>query len=185
MKNRANKIALLAGLMLCAGAAQAQDDIIVTKSGIGSGFKPYVGLGIGNASYDKAGNDDMSLGLFGGLNLNEVLAVELSWNNFGDGGNSSAKSEASAIGAAIVGNLPLGSEVTGFAQLGLSRWNIDAGSVDDSGTDVFYGIGIDYTVGGNSAVRFVYNVYPMDAEFSGVSVSEQVDVFSVGFLYRM
>lgn len=178
-------ISLAASGVLASGLAQAEGDIKVTKSGIGSGFQPHVGLAIGNANYDEAGGDDMSLSVFGGIALNEVLSIEVSWSDFGDGGDSNASVEATALGAAIVGNLPLGSEVTGFVQLGLSSWNIDAGTADDSGTDVFYGLGIDYAVGGRSAVRFALNAFPMEAEIEGESVDEQLNVFSVGFIYRM
>ena len=171
--------------MLGTVSLQAADDIKITKSGIGSGFQPYVGLAVGSANYDEAGGDDMSLSAFVGLAMNEVLSLELSWNDFGDGGDSKASAEASALTLAIVGNLPLSSEITGFAQLGLNSWSLDVGSSDDSGTDVFYGLGLDYTIGGHSAVRFAFNVYPMEAEYSGVSFDEQLSVFNVGFVYRM
>ena len=180
-----SKIVLLSGLMLGMPALQADDDIKITRSGIGSGFQPYIGVAVGSANYDEAGGDDMSLSLFGGLALNEVLSLELSWNDFGDGGDSRASAEASSLGLAIVGNLPFGSEVTGFARLGLNRWSMDVENSDDSGTDLFFGLGIDYTIAGRSAVRFAIDVYPMDAEFSGDSYDEQLNVFNVGFIYRL
>ena len=111
--------------------------------------------------------------------------MEFSWHDFGDGGDAGSKVEVTALGAAIVGNLPLGSEVVGFAQLGLSSWDMDVAGESDSGTDVFYGLGADYTIGGSSAVRFLLNIYPMEGEFNNVSYDEQLNVFSVGFLYRM
>ncbi len=174
----------LSSLMMVT-SVQAADDIKVTRSGIGKNINPYIGLSIGNADYSEAGNNDVAIGIVGGIDLNDVIAFELSYNDFGDGGNSSASVQASAIGLAILGKVPFTPELTGFAQLGLSSWKIDVGNADDSGRDVFYGLGMDYNISGNSAVRFGFNFYPMDAEFSGVKVDEEVRVFNVGFVYKL
>jgi hypothetical protein len=166
-------------------SVQAADDIKVTRSGIGKNINPYFGLSFGNADYSEAGNSDVAIGFVGGIDLDDVLAVEISFNDFGDGGNSSASVQASAIGLAIVGKVPFTTELTGFAQIGMSSWKIDANNTDDSGRDIFYGLGMDYNISGDSAVRFGLNFYPMDADFSGVKVDEEVQVFNVGFVYKL
>jgi hypothetical protein len=163
----------------------AAGDIIVStphRMSGGMASNLYFGAQLANANYKEADDSSAAFGLFGGYHLNEVLAVEAAYNNFGKAEKSGTKEEASAFSLGMLGKLPIKTELTLFGRVGLSAWNndISPGSVSDSGTDVFFGIGADYAIGGSSAVRFGIDRYKM----AGDTVDENVTSFSIGFMYK-
>lgn len=141
----------------------------------------YFGAQLANANYKEADDSSAAFGLFGGYHLNEVLAVEAAYNDFGKAEKGSAKAEASAFSLGMVGKLPIKTDLTLFGKVGLSNWNIDfsPASSSDSGTDVFFGIGADYDISGSSAVRFGVDRYAMNGD-----VDEKITAFSIGFIFK-
>lgn len=139
----------------------------------------YFGAQLANASYKETDDSSAAFGLFGGYHLNEVLAIEAAYNDFGEAEKGGVKVEASALSLGMVGKLPVRTDFTLFGKVGLAAWDIDVspGTFSDSGTDVYFGIGADYDIGGTSAVRFGIDTYAMD--------DEDITSFSIGFMYKL
>ena len=177
---------ILISTLIVSGTVHAQSDIVVTRSGIGSGGGIYFGLGAGNTSYDEAGGDDVSLSVLAGYSLNDILGVELSWNDYGSSEveNSSEEAEASAVLFGVIGTLPLSNEVNAFAQLGIGRWDFESGSIDESDTDVYVGLGIDYAVSHNMNVRFAYQHLPLDGQSGAVEIEETLHTVQAGVIFK-
>ena len=166
--------------------AFAAGDIVVSTPHRMSGNMAshlYFGAQLANANYEEADDSSAAFGLFGGYHLNEVLAIEAAYNDFGTAEKGGVKAEASALSLGMTGKLPIKTDLTLFGRVGLSAWDIDAsvGSLkdSDSGTDVYFGIGADYDIGGTSAVRFSIDRYKMSGD-----IDEDVTSFAIGFIYK-
>lgn len=189
MKQNKRLKTLLGTCALCLTSAIATPtfaagDIIVSTPHRMSGNMTsslYFGAQLANASYKEADDSSAAFGLFGGYHLNEVLAVEAAYNDFGKAGKTSTKEEASAFSLGMLGKLPIKTDLTLFGKVGLSAWNNDISpSSSDSGTDVYFGIGADYDIGGRSAVRFGIDRYKM----GGDTIDENITSFSIGFMFK-
>lgn len=163
---------LVTSSQLVAGGLGIASDISVSRpqSGLG-GF--YLGGSIGNASYDKIDDSDIGFDLFGGLNFNEILSAEFGWISLGKAEKgaqaSKVSSKVTALHAAILGNVALQNDLGAFGKLGIAIWDADTTSLgsnskSDSGTDVFFGFGLDYQIGGSTSVRFGVDFYAIDEE---------------------
>lgn len=175
--------------LIIAGSAVFSSTLVVADSNVSSDItmsRPasgernfYVGASIGNASYDDADDSDISFDLFLGLDLNEVLSVELGWANFGEA-EETGSIEVTALHAAMIGHLALQNNLSVYGKLGISSWDADStmGSVseNDSDTDVFFGLGADYQISGKTFVRFGVDQYAID--------EEDITVYSVGIKQR-
>jgi len=166
----------------------AADDIVVTRPDGNPGSHLYLGVAAGYADYRETGDGDAGFSLSGGYRIDELLAVELGWMDLGDASKGDSKAEATALTAAVVGSLPLRTDLTAFARLGLAGWRyrLTEGGVrrDDSDTDLWFGIGLDYDVGAHSSVRFAGDFLFMSPELGGDRRDERILFFSVGFLYK-
>ncbi|NOX91657.1 MAG: outer membrane beta-barrel protein [Gammaproteobacteria bacterium] len=151
-----NKKYLLAGLFVASLGTTS-----IATAGAGD---TYAGVSLGNASPDSSFFDD-SVGwkIFGGYELNEILAVEGGYVSFGemDGPTEFGATtvfEVTGFEVAAVGNYPINSQLSVFGKVGLLAWdaelsNPNIGSISDTGTDVFFGLGGQYEISGNLAVR--------------------------------
>ncbi len=159
-------------------ASTVASDIIVSRPASNvMGF--YVGGSIGNASYNEADDSDIGFDLFVGLDLNEVLSVELGWANFGEAENAGSI-EVTALHAAMVGHLSLQNDLSLVGKLGIFSWDADltvgSSTTSDSDTDVFFGLSVDYEITGKTSVRFGIDRYAID--------EEDITVYSVGIKQR-
>lgn len=149
-------------------------------AGADSGF--YIGAGAGDAtaSVDIANFDesDTSYKIFGGYNIGFIplvdFAVEASYVDFGNPGNSDLNIEVSGINAFGLAGLSFGPFGI-FAKAGAISWDLDSnignGNGDDSGTDPAYGIGARFAIG-SFAVRAEYELFDLgDVDVDMVSVS--------------
>lgn len=137
----------------------------------------YAGVGVGQADWDLIGEEDTSLKVFGGYSFNPNFAVEFGYLDLGEaeisGGGASASVTADGFTFAGVGMFPVSNNVNILGKLGFFRWDAEAevtlpGPVtmraDDSGTDVFYGFGVQFDVNKSVAVRAEYEIYDIDGE---------------------
>lgn len=172
----------LASAMAFAAPAFAQD----------MGF--YAGLSFGQSSLDldcsgvpQCDDSDSAWRILGGYRFNRNFAAELGYINFGeftfgDGGANSVSVEATGFELVAVGMWPLSNEFSVYGKVGLFRWDTDAtgtgvfaGSASDSGTDVTFGAGVQYDFTKQFGVR---------GEWQRYSADDDVDVFSVGVVFR-
>jgi len=171
-----NKKYLLAGLFVASLGSTS-----IAAAGAGD---TYVGFSLGNVSQDESGVDiDDAIGwkIFGGYALNDVLAVEGGYTSFGDADYTipsifapgvSASLETTGFEIAAVGNFPVNSQFSLFGKVGLLAWDSEAsasgpgGSASDSetGTDVFFGVGGQYEISGNLAIRGSWERYTLDGD---------------------
>lgn len=173
-------------LFLLSTVVQAQSDIVVTRSGIGAGQGLYFGIAAGNTSYDEAGGDDVSMSLLAGYDFSDILGVEVAWTDYGSSevDNSDDDAEASALLFGIIGNMPLSNEVSAFAQLGIGRWDYKFTDIDESDTDVYVGLGIDYALSQKMTARFSYNYLPLDGQSGSFEIDEKLHTVQAGIIFR-
>lgn len=156
----------------------------------------------GTATLDES---DTGYKIFGGLKLDDIWSAEIQYADFGtaslkgnngdrftfDGtqyqftaNNVNLSVKAKSFGAAIVAGYDVTKAVRPYAKLGLHRWDSDAtisssagnASLSDSGTDPFYGIGIQFSITDQLAARVEAEHYKYD--------SEKAQLISVGVMYR-
>ncbi len=171
-----NKKYLLAGLFVASLGTTS-----IATAGAGD---TYAGVSIGNASPDSSGFDSaIGWKIFGGYELNEILAVEGGYVSFGemDGPvipvivgtnivNVSTSAEPTGFELAAVGNFPINSQFSVFGKVGLLAWDFkvtasalgQSASESTTGTDVFYGVGGQYEISGNLAVRASWERYTIE-----------------------
>jgi len=184
MKMRPMTVCAAVAMLSSSVVNAADSDIVVSHSKIGEGGVPYVGISLGSADYDKANDSSPSLSIFGGIALNELLAIELGVADFGDVGVAPSKSEASAIHGSVVANIGISNELAAYAQVGLASWDYDRAGGNDSSVDVFWGAGLNYEIGRGLAARFALQQFSIDANIATVAVDEDILNASFGLMYR-
>lgn len=170
--------------------AYAADDIMISRPHSNSA-NLYVGGSIGNAQYSEIDDNSASLSLFGGYHINEVLAVEGGWSSLGEAESKGSKADVSALSLGVMGKVALKTDLTLFGKAGLARWDFDFSSTSpalsdsDSDIDPYFGLGLDYSITGNTSVRFDWNRYSMEPTIDGTTLdTENINNFSVGIIFR-
>lgn len=163
------KLILVAmGIALCASAPPT----LAKDSG------GYIGGSLGLTTIDVCDDlnaigftacDDKDTGfkLFGGYKFNPYVAVEGGYVNFGEISATFAPVtvtvETDALFVAAVGFLPVGSKFSLLGKVGAFFWDITASgggaSVSDDGTDLLLGIGVNYDITEQWAVRGEFESY--------------------------
>ena len=150
----------------------------------------YVGgaYGMSSFSVDMAGapstvtvdDSDSGFKIYGGFQFNKHLGAEVGYVDFGKvgfGGSAfgfpvTGDTGVTAFTVAGVGTLPLNESFALFGKIGLWSWsakgNATAGAVsissDDSGSDVFYGIGARYNMNKNWGLTLELENYDTDTD---------------------
>jgi len=94
----------------------------------------YIGGDIGSTKF-KHYSSDTSVGVFGGYNFNQNVAVELGYRDLGDFGGSIKQTSIS-----VLGSMPVANRVAIYGRLG---FNTLSGSGDDV-TRGLFGAGVSY-----------------------------------------
>jgi OOP family OmpA-OmpF porin len=182
---------LAAALVAAAGpvAAQGQSD---------AGW--YIGGAYGMTSFDldttgitnpSLDDSDSGFKIYGGFQFNKHLGAEVGYVDFGKASISGSLSgipftgniDVTAFTFAGVGTLPLNESFALFGKVGLWTWDAtanvsalgSAGSADDSGTDVFFGVGARYNLNKNFALTLEVEMYDSD---------DSVTMTSLGVRYQ-
>lgn len=156
----------------------------------------------GTASIDES---DTGYKIFGGYKFDDTWGAEVHYADLGtaslkgnngdrftlDGtqyqftsNNAAISVKATSIGAAIVAGYDVSGTVRPYAKLGLHRWDSDASvtsnagnaSISDSGTDPFYGVGVQFSITDQLGARVEAEHYRYD--------SERAQFISVGLIYK-
>ena len=165
----------------------------------------YVGAAYGmtNIEVDATGvtnpvtdESDTGFKIYGGFQFNKHLGAEVGYIDAGKAtfsgtaipslgiGAFSGDVKVTAITFAGVGTLPLNESFALTGKLGLAAWDVKAsanvagvaGSIDDSGTDLLYGIGARYNLNRNWGITLEYEA--VDAGDGTASMT------SVGVRYK-
>lgn len=135
---------------------------------------------------DRAG-DDTSFGIRGSYKLNKNIGFELSYidhgeadvtfiDEFGDTINDQTSSTAFNLG--VKGIIPLENGFSFHARLGMSFWDVELEETDssfpgetfkgdDSGSDLYYGIGGQYAINSKFTLGLEYTVSEYGVKPSG------------------
>lgn len=135
-----------------------------------SASKWYLGADVGTTDLEGA-DDDTALRILGGYQINRTFAAELGYGMLYDKGGV----DVTAWELVGIGSFPLGNRFSVFGKLGLAMWEVEAGAFDDDGTDLTYGIGLQYDLSNRLGLRGQWQRYDVDGD---------ADVLSIGFIYR-
>ena len=156
-----------------AGPALAQDARLGPYVGATVGKPDWKADSIGGISGDSSGT---AFKLYGGYRLTPHFATELSAVRLGrlSGPLGEAKADGYALDA--VGLLPLSTAWTAFARAGVGQIKTTAGGLKDRGTTPKFGLGTQYQINTNTALRGEWERYRLDA----FGAKSNVDTFSLG-----
>ena len=147
-----------------------------------SGTGLYVGGSAGQAKWkggDFPGLDSTRVGgkLYGGYEFTPNLALELGYVDFGDFGSM----DASGFFLDAVGKFPFTPQWSGLARVGAFQGKLSNGSGSDRGTSYKAGLGVQYNLTPNMALRSEYERYRFDT----MGITPKVDMLTVGVNYRL
>ncbi len=153
------------------------------RSGGGFNLTPYIGFNAGSSKAKNVNtNDDTdtSYRLYGGLNFNRYVGVEIGYANLGEFSSPSgvASWEYTSLYTAVVGKLPINSKFSLTSRLGYGRYDVDGSGIGASrdGSDLVYGIGALYHLNSRVGIALDYMRY----DFGDVVENK---AFSLGIQY--
>jgi OOP family OmpA-OmpF porin len=158
------------------GAAQAQTAFVT---------QPQAYIGIGAATANNKSTDDYKTNakIYGGVNLNQNVAIEAGYTNFDkeDFANGSVKGSGTYLAGKY--SVPLGERFSGYGKLGLSynerKYSDSLGSrVNNYDTGLYGGVGVEYKLNEKLALNAEYERYGKDKAFGA-----KADVYTVGLKY--
>jgi OOP family OmpA-OmpF porin len=164
---------------------------VITTPALAKDTGAYAGGSIGLTSIDicselnalgatSCDDEDTGLKVFGGYKFNRNLAVEGGYVDFGEisasAGTSTVRVSSDALFAAAVGILPVSGQFSVFGKVGLFMWDLTGtgtgiGTISDDGTDVFIGLGLNFDITQQFAVRAEWESY--DDEMTMLSAGVQ------------
>lgn len=160
----------------------------------------YAAIAIGNAeqrsdfSLLPPSGDDLSTGLRIGYYLNPHVTAELAYHDYGKAEDHNYlgagilltdEMETSALSIGLKGMIPVSDVVSITGHLGISKWEYDLTSTasflpmetfkdDDSGTDPYIGIGVQYELSDKAFVALEHVITEMGVSASGESIDHDV-----------
>ena len=152
-----------------------------------TGSDTYVGISVGKAKHNlkfnnaaaKAAHDPdvTSMSLFVGMDLNETFAIEGFYANHGKStfAGSADFVKATTMGIAAKAGTDLTDDFRAFVKVGYHSWKSESDEKDD-GTDVLYGIGLEYKLSETTAIVTGYDRFTYD--------NSNVTDMSIGIKYR-
>lgn len=182
--NKTFLAAMATGALLPLGATAMAD----THASEQTGSDMYVGISVGKVKHDMtftsaaaaAAHDDdggTSMTLFVGMDLNETFAIEGFYADHGESKftGSTTTIKGSTMGIAVKAGADLTDDFRAFVKAGYHSWKSKSTEEDD-GTDVFYGIGVEYKINETTSVVTGYDRFT----YSDSKVTDM----SIGIKYR-
>lgn len=163
-------------------------------------IEDFSGLQDGSITSASLDDSDTSLSLILGYKINPNFAIEGGYIDLGEltvnatsngagflyaAGPVTAKVEANGLFFDAKGILPLNEKFSLYGKLGLLMWDEEGTlsdstgsiSVDDDGTDMFFGLGASFNVSEKISLNADFSRYQVDED------STDVDVLSVGIQF--
>jgi len=187
-------ITTVALLPLCTTAQADAHSSETSTSGM------YIGASYGKGEHDLTFNnpaatepyfdgDVTTMSAFVGMDLNETFALEGFYTNLGESqifvdAANNAKIKVTTMGIAIKAGANLTNDIRGYVKAGYHSWKSKANNLDtgvattekEDGTDVLYGIGVEYKLSDSTAIIAAYDRYTVD-DSNGTDMS-------IGIKYR-
>lgn len=180
--NGSSKAAALALAAACAGPALAQSTAPAGHL--------YAGATVGQVRWSPAcstcDNMDSALRVFGGYQVNRILAAEVGYANLGETRGTGVLVKGNSWDASIVAGWPVAGALSVHGRLGAYRANLKGGSAlagqqhDNYG--LTYGLGAQFDATPNLGLRFDWQEYS-GAGGSGIPHSD-IRLLSLGALWR-
>lgn len=153
---------------------------------------PYIGGNLGSARLkgdDAPGvpTDRSSTGmkLYGGYGFSPYLAVEAGYTDTGKFDSSQGSLRGTGLFADAVGRWPVAQDFSVLGRLGVFHGRLKDGrsgtTLKETDTNLKGGLGVQYDLSKNSAIRAEWERYRFDAPNNG---SAKTDLFSVGYKYQ-
>jgi OOP family OmpA-OmpF porin len=137
----------------------------------------YVGGHVGRADWDRANDEDTSIRILGGYQVNKNIAAEFGYTDLGSVAGGSAKGKAwDLVG---VGSIPLADKFSVYGKLGFAWSEVKGFGQNESGLELTYGVGASYDFSPTVAFRGEWQRYP-DAGDGATDI----DVLSIGVIFR-
>ena len=134
----------------------------------------YIGFSLGSADDDVLSESDTGYKFFGGYTVNNNLGFEIAYVDLGQ--YVDGLLEQYGVAFEVVGYLPLSSKLDLMGKVGMFAWTIDVLNASDDGTDLTYGLGVQYDLNNRLYVRGEWE------QFTDVSGGD-VSLLSAGLLY--
>jgi len=135
----------------------------------------YFGFSLGSADDDVLSESDTGYKFFGGYTVNNNLGFEIAYVDLGQ--YVDGLLEQYGVAFEVVGYLPVSRNLNLMGKIGMFAWTADyAAFARDEGTDLTYGLGVQY--GFNNRL-FVRGEWEQFLDVSGGDVS----LLSAGLLY--
>jgi len=129
----------------------------------------YIGAEIGQADFGSS--DDTSFKFLGGYQVNQYFAAELGYGMLADKGGT----EITALELVGIGAFPINNQFSVFGKLGFASVDFETAGSSNDGTELTYGLGVQFDFTPKVGVRGQWQRYDTDQE---------VDVLSIGVIYR-
>lgn len=149
--------------------------------------------------FGSISGDDTSMGVRGVFTLNENVAFELAFQDYGEmsdsfedefGDTINDKVSTDAINFGAKGIIPLGNGLSLNGRVGLSLWDTELKetdssapgqvfSADDDGNDLYFGLGAQYAINRQVNIGIEYTMTEMDVSILGISVDHEVKNLSL------
>ncbi|MDQ2078143.1 porin family protein [Marinimicrobium sp. ABcell2] len=152
---------------------------------------------------DRASGDSTSFGLRGAYSFNPNVAVELSYQNYGsyddrwvdEFGRIDETFKSSALMAGVKMSLPLQAGYSLVGRVGASHWNFELEEIDsefpgevfvfdDSGTGLYYGVGVQLDITQDLFIGVEYTATQMDVTLGGFSVDHRARNIAASLGFR-
>jgi OmpA-OmpF porin, OOP family len=149
----------------------------------GPGF--YIGGSIGQSQWkgdDVLDFDTSKTGgkIYGGYEFTPYFALELGLVDMGRFDHDGGSIKADGVFLDAVGKLPFAPNWSGLARIGGFEGQLDSGAREDTGLSFKFGLGVQYDLTPDAAIRAEYERYRFDA----LDSTPHTNLFSVGFNYR-
>lgn len=178
---RALPLMMLCALPILAQNSHAADQAYMSKSsfylGGGIGYSRMNGEDYTNTNGDLSKSKTAWKALVG-VKMNDSLAIEAQYLDFGAANRNSDRIQASGYTAGIVLDFFKNAPIAPYAKVGVLIWETDNRfngiSMNEDGNDVTGGLGLRFAVSDNMSVRTEYERFMMDkTDIDSLSVNLQ------------
>lgn len=178
MKKLISSAAIIAAVSL-SSSVMADDHSLYLGASLGQTRVDFENVSGVDINDDK----DTSWKVYAGYNLNEYVAFELAYHDFGKSeatiSNVNVDIDADGYSLSALGKLPVSEQFSVFGRLGYIHVDAEARAagttVGTDADDVVFGLGAEYAV--NEAVS-------LRAEWERVNTDDELDTVSAGIVYN-
>ncbi|HEY1393188.1 MAG TPA: porin family protein [Methylibium sp.] len=146
----------------------------------------YVGGNIGSPDWKTGSISGISgdskgtaYKLYGGYSFNPNFALEGGWADLGKLSGNAGATTGRGLFVDAVGRLPLANDFSAIGRVGVFNGKLSNPVNSGTGTDFKYGLGVQYDLSKNMALRGEWERY----RFNALNIKPNVDSLSVGLTY--